>query len=189
MEIDMDTREAYLKIPSELRIKLAREEGAEFVSEVDSEIATSLGNDKILELAKNEDFILTITENGYGKRSSAYEYRTTNRGGSGVVNIVTSERNGNVAGCFPIWEGWQILVVTDKGKLIRCPIDDVRIAGRATQGVTVLKTAEGEKVVSASIVEANNDDEDDNPGEEGEVNEATTSDNIAAEDTETSTEQ
>jgi len=161
IEADIETRDTYLKIPSDIRMKLARDNGAEFISEVEPEILSALSEAKILELAQNEDFVLSITENGFGKRSSAYEYRTTNRGGSGVVNIVTNERNGMVAGCFPIWEDMEILVVTDKGKLIRCPIDDVRVAGRATQGVTVLKTADDETVVSASIVDADNDEEDD----------------------------
>ena len=94
-----------------------------------------------------------MTVNGFGKRSSAYEYRVTNRGGSGITNIATSERNGQVAASFPIGENDQIILVTDKGKLIRTNVTDIRIAGRATQGVTILKTAGDEHVVSATRIQ------------------------------------
>jgi len=102
------------------------------------------------ELAAGEQFILTITENGYGKRSSAYEYRIAGRGGQGIINIETSDRNGEVVASFPVGDEDQILLVTDGGQLIRCPVADIRIAGRNTQGVTLFKTAEGERVVSVS---------------------------------------
>ncbi len=112
-----------------------------------------LGEDRIAELARLEQFILSVTENGYGKRSSAYEYRITGRGGRGVVNIVTSERNGGVVASGPVGEDDQIVLVTDGGQIIRTPIDDVRIAGRNTQGVTLFDTADGERVVSVSRLE------------------------------------
>ncbi len=99
-----------------------------------------------------EQFILTVTENGYGKRSSAYEYRTTGRGGSGIVGIITSERNGKVVSSQPVASVGQIMLMTDKATVIRCPIHDIRIAGRNTQGVTILKTGDGEKVVSVVTV-------------------------------------
>ena len=102
------------------------------------------------ELAAGEQFILTVTENGYGKRSSAYEYRIAGRGGQGIINIETSDRNGEVVASFPVGDEDQILLVTDGGQLIRCPVADIRIAGRNTQGVTLFKTAEGERVVSVS---------------------------------------
>ncbi len=124
---------------------------------------TTTNNDAILsaqriaELAEQEQFILTVTENGFGKRSSAYEYRTTNRGGSGITNIITSKRNGQVVASMPIEDGEQIMLITDSGKLIRCPVDDIRIAGRNTQGVTIFRTGEGEKVVSAIRISVNDD--------------------------------
>jgi DNA gyrase subunit A len=102
------------------------------------------------DMEKNEEFLLSVTENGYGKRTSAYEYRITSRGGSGVVNIETSARNGRVVATFPIGDDDQIMLVTDGGKLIRMPVTDIRIAGRSTQGVTLFKTAEGERVVSVA---------------------------------------
>ncbi len=101
-------------------------------------------------LAAAEQFILTVTANGYGKRSSAYEYRTAGRGGSGIIAIETSERNGPVVASFPVEEEDQVLLITDGGQLIRCPVADIRIAGRNTQGVILFKTAEGERVVSVT---------------------------------------
>jgi len=119
------------------------------------------------ELAAGEQFILTVTENGYGKRSSAYEYRIAGRGGQGIINIETSDRNGEVVASFPVGDEDQILLVTDGGQLIRCPVADIRIAGRNTQGVTLFKTAEGERVVSVSRLDESvldgDEDEDGNP--------------------------
>ena len=120
------------------------------------------------ELAAGEQFILTITENGYGKRSSAYEYRIAGRGGQGIINIETSERNGEVVASFPVGDEDQILLVTDGGQLIRCPVADIRIAGRNTQGVTLFKTAEGERVVSVSrldesVLDGDEEEEDGDP--------------------------
>ncbi len=112
-----------------------------------------LSDEKFAELARLEEFILSVTENGYGKRSSAYEYRTTGRGGKGIVNIVTSERNGGVVASGPIGREDQIMLVTDGGQIIRTPVDDVRIAGRNTQGVTLFDTADGERVASVSRLE------------------------------------
>ncbi len=119
------------------------------------------------ELAAGEQFILTVTENGYGKRSSAYEYRIAGRGGQGIINIETSDRNGEVVASFPVGDEDQILLVTDGGQLIRCPVADIRIAGRNTQGVTLFKTAEGERVVSVSRLDESvldgDEDEDGDP--------------------------
>ncbi len=114
--------------------------------------AITLSEARIGQLAANEQFILTMTENGFGKRSSAYEYRITNRGGSGITSIVTSPRNGKVIASMPVEATDQVLLLTDKATLIRTPVKDIRVAGRNTQGVTILKTAEGEKVVSASRI-------------------------------------
>ena len=79
--------------------------------------------------SEGEQFLLTVTENGYGKRSSTYEYRRTNRGGQGITNIVTSERNGGVVASFPVKPGEQLMLVTDQGKMIRTTVGDIRIAG------------------------------------------------------------
>lgn len=156
-DIDIDTREAYLRIPVEQRCAL---HDALHVSEPDpQEVETALAavesdleSDVIKRLADNEQFLLTVTENGFGKRSSTYEYRATNRGGKGIVNIITSERNGNVVGSMPVLATDQIILITDQGKLIRCPVEDIRIAGRSTQGVTIFKTADAERVMSVTCV-------------------------------------
>ena len=98
--------------------------------------------------------------NGFGKRSSSYEYRVTGRGGKGIIAMTVNERNGDLAGSFPVEEEDQIMLVTNAGKLIRCPVHNVRIAGRSTQGVTVFKTAPDEHVVSVEhITHVEEDDE------------------------------
>ncbi len=112
------------------------------------------------ELFAKEEVLLSITENGYGKRTNAYEYRVTNRGGQGIINIETSERNGEVVATMPITLEHQIMLVTNGGKLIRTPVVDIRIAGRNTQGVTLFKTAAGEKVVSVTALEEGKADDD-----------------------------
>jgi DNA gyrase subunit A len=112
--------------------------------------AVELSPERLRALEAAEEFILTITEKGYGKRSSAYEYRIAGRGGQGIVNIAVSERNGPVVASFAVAHGDQIMLVTDRGQLIRCPVGDIRIAGRNTQGVIVFKVAEGERVVSVT---------------------------------------
>jgi DNA gyrase subunit A len=101
-----------------------------------------------VELSANEQFVLTVSENGFGKRTSSYEYRTTGRGGKGIVAMAVTGRNGRLVASFPVEESDQIMLVTNAGQLIRCPVDGIRIAGRATQGVIVLNTAEDERVVS-----------------------------------------
>ncbi len=122
--------------------------------------AEGLAQEVIEKLADNEEFIFTLTENGFGKRTSAYQYRITNRGGSGITNIVTSKRNGTVVGSFPIECNDHVMIITDKGTLIRTEIGSVRIAGRNTQGVTLIK-AKNEKVSSvARIAHSGNKDVD-----------------------------
>ena len=137
--------------------------------------AVVLTEERFAELEEREEFILSVTENGYGKRTSAYEYRTTRRGGKGIVNIVTSERNGGVVASGPIARDDQIMLVTDGGQIIRTPVIDVRIAGRNTQGVTLFDTADDERVVSVSRLEESTingsedgmaDDDEDADGED-----------------------
>jgi DNA gyrase subunit A len=115
--------------------------------------------DRIAELHEKEQFILTVTENGYGKRSSAYEYRRTNRGGQGITNIDTSARNGCVVASFPALPGEQLMLVTDQGKMIRTTVGDIRIAGRNTMGVTIFRVADGEHVVSVAKIEEAEEEE------------------------------
>jgi DNA gyrase subunit A len=115
--------------------------------------------ERLAELAEKEQFILTVTENGYGKRSSAYEYRRTNRGGQGITNIDTSARNGCVVASFPALPGEQLMLVTDQGKMIRTTVGDIRIAGRNTMGVTIFRVGEGEHVVSVAKIEESEEEE------------------------------
>src|SRR5205807_131249 len=122
-----EEREAYLKCPP------WRER---------EDVECTLPPDRFAELSENEQFILTVTENGYGKRSSAYEYRRTNRGGQGITNIDTSERNGCVVASFPAHQGEALMLVTDQGKMIRTTVGDIRVMGRNTQGVTIFRVGE-----------------------------------------------
>ncbi|MGP1283261.1 MAG: DNA gyrase subunit A [Parasphingopyxis sp.] len=107
-----------------------------------------------------EEFILTVCANGYGKRSSAYEYRVTKRGGQGVVNIDNIKRNGKVVASFPASNDSQVMLITDQGKLIRMNVSDVRVMGRSTAGVTLLDVAKGEKVVGVALIDEEEDPED-----------------------------
>ena len=167
VEVSVEEREAYMRYAGAQRRIAAGETGVAIPSEI--------GSTRVAELAATEQFILSVTDNGFGKRTSAYEYRITSRGGSGIINIETSERNGPVVAAFPVDEKDQIMLVTDGGQVIRCPVDDIRIAGRSTQGVTLFKTAEDEKVVSvarlsepgADSPDTNGDAEDSDSGEDG----------------------
>ena len=112
-------------------------------------------DNKTSEIIAKQKYILSITENGFGKRSSFYDYRVTNRGGKGIIGIVNSSRNGNVAASFPVNEGDEVILSTDKGRVIRCAVKEIRSAGRNTQGVRIFKLSGEEKVVSAIKVEEN----------------------------------
>ena len=138
-EIDMDVRDVYLKHASADR-RNGNDNTSRDLSQWHDEQDRSL--------AEREEMILSVTENGYGKRTSAYEYRITRRGGQGIINIATSPRNGPVVASFAVKATDQLMLVTDAGKLIRIPVSDIRIAGRNTQGVTLFKTKKCERVVS-----------------------------------------
>ncbi|VXC96873.1 DNA gyrase subunit A [Sphingomonas sp. AX6] len=125
----------------------------------------TLTPERMAEFEAAEEFILTVTSNGYGKRTSAYEYRKTNRGGQGITNIVTSDRNGPVVASFPAHNGEQLMLVTDQAKLIRTTVGDIRIAGRNTQGVTIFRVADNEHVVSAAKIEETEDEAEVNLGD------------------------
>ena len=113
------------------------------------------GADNSAEIKAKEKFILSITENGYGKRTTHYDFRVTNRGGKGIIGIVNSERNGNVSSSFPVVEGDEILISTNTGRVIRVAVKEIRIAGRNTQGVRIIKLSGDEKVVSANKIDDN----------------------------------
>jgi DNA gyrase subunit A len=112
----------------------------------DTETA-DLSPERYSEMGAHEQFILTISQNGYGKRSSAYEYRVSGRGGKGIISMTVNDRNGPLVASFPIEESGTIMLVTDGGQLIRVPVEDISIIGRSTQGVTIFNTAEDERVM------------------------------------------
>ncbi len=114
-----------------------------------------LNKDYKSEIKAKEKFILSITKNGFGKRTSHYDFRVTNRGGKGIISIINSERNGNTAASFPVNEGDEILISTNKGRVIRIAVKEIRIAGRNTQGVRIIKLSGDEKVVSATKIDDN----------------------------------
>ena len=147
IEVTAEERAAYHKRASAIRRGGAAEEEA--ATEAEEAVgAIELGEKRYVELSAAEQFVLTVSERGFGKRSSSYEYRTTGRGGKGIVAMSLTKKTGKIVGSFPVEEADQVMLVTDGGKLIRTPVAGIRIAGRSTQGVIVLNTAEDEKVVS-----------------------------------------
>ena len=111
--------------------------------------------DEKSEIKAKEKFLLSISENGYGKKTSHLDYRVTNRGGKGIIGIVNSPRNGNITSSFPVYEGDEILISTNKGRVIRVAVKEIRTAGRNTQGVRIIKLSGEEKVVTAIKIDDN----------------------------------
>ena len=138
------------------------DEAVEVEAEEGAGNGVELGAERYAEMSAAEQVVLTVSENGYGKRTSSFEYRITGRGGKGIVAMAVNDRNGRLVASFPVDETDQIMLVTNAGQLIRCPVDGIRQAGRATQGVIVFNTAEDERVVS---VERISEDESDEAGE------------------------
>ena len=126
----------------------------------EGEREVTLPAERMAEFEAAEEFVLTVTANGYGKRTSAFEYRRTNRGGQGITNIVSSDRNGPVVASFPAHNGEQLMLVTDQAKLIRTTVGSVRVTGRNTQGVILFRVAENEHVVSAARIEEGEEEAD-----------------------------
>ncbi len=158
---------AYLKHAAAMR-RAAGEDGEEDADE-ETTPPTALSPARIAALGAAEQFVLTVTNRGFGKRSSSYEYRTSGRGGKGIIAIVVNDRNGPVCASFPVEDTDQIMLVTDGGQLIRTPVGGIRIAGRNTQGVTIFRTGEDENVVSVERIEdIGEGDVDDDSGEAGE---------------------
>jgi DNA gyrase subunit A len=157
-----DERMAYLKRANAVRRGTNGETEDGGTDQEEAEGAIELGQTRYADLSAAEQFVLTISEKGFGKRTSSYEYRTTGRGGKGIVAMAVTEKNGRLVASFPIEESDQIMLVTDGGQLIRCPVDGIRIAGRSTQGVIVFSTGDGEKVAS---VERLSEEGEENGGE------------------------
>ena len=156
---DFEKREAYLRIPVNDRIaiknslkKLGSTENSDSniaIQNIPMDLIDKLSEKEIKQLAIEEEFILTITENGYGKRTSIYEYRTTNRGGIGITNIITSKRNGGVIYSSEVGDDNDVLMMTEKGTVIRTKVKDIRISGRNTQGVMLMRT--NDKIISVAL--------------------------------------
>ncbi|AQQ06722.1 DNA gyrase subunit A [Roseibium algicola] len=156
IDVTAEERAAYLKLS-----RAMRGEADENGNGADEEgvVAGDLPQERYAQMSAAEQIILTISENGYGKRTSSFEYRVTGRGGKGITAMAVNSRNGGLISSFPVEDSHQIMLVTDGGQLIRCPVDGIRIAGRATQGVIVFKTAADEKVVAVEgISEVDEDD-------------------------------
>jgi len=151
VETTSDERSAYLKMRRAVAGETSAEEPVDAEGEETSG-AMQLSSDRYVEMSAQEQVVLTVSINGYGKRTSSYEYRTTGRGGKGIVAMSVNNRNGKLVASFPVEDSDQIMLVTDKGQLIRCPVEGIRIAGRSTQGVIVFDTAEDEHVVSVEHI-------------------------------------
>jgi len=179
VEASAEERAAYLKAAAELRRAQGISDDDAAVDVSDDEAIADIGQlspERFAELAAAEQFLLTIACGGFGKRSSAYEYRVAGRGGSGIFNMELTDKNGGeVVATFPVTDDHQVMLVTDSGQLIRTPVKQVRVAGRKTQGVTLFRVAEGEKVVSAaSLIDENED------GNEGMEHDEETPETISA---------
>jgi DNA gyrase subunit A len=171
VEIALDERDAYLRYAAAKRRTLGEapateEPDADNGADAPEAPAIDLTQERLVELEVLEEFILTVTSKGFGKRTSAYEYRVIGRGGQGVANIEVTPRNGPVVASFPVGEDDQIMLVTNRGQLIRCPVHDIRIARRQTQGVTVFRVGEDEEVVAVAHLSDLGEDEGGNGGEE-----------------------
>jgi DNA gyrase subunit A len=153
-EADSGERTAYLKMRRAIAGEAQIEGAADSVADEPGEEAplSSLSPDRYARMSADEQIILTLSSNGFGKRTSSYEYRITGRGGKGIVAMAVNQRNGLLVASMPVEDGDGIMLVTDGGQLIRCPVDGIRVAGRGTQGVIVFNTGEGEQVVAVERI-------------------------------------
>ena len=157
-DADMEKRYAYLKMAKALRRSDETDDNSA-ADDIEASTTMTLSDEEFKKMQEEEEFILTVTDSGYGKRTSAYEYRITGRGGQGVTNIANTKRKDSVVASFPVTDTAHVLLVTDAGKLIRMPIKDVRIAGRNTMGVIMFRLNDAEHVVSATCIEEYDDEE------------------------------
>jgi len=166
-------RAAYVR-----QANIVRRGGTDYEPDIEPEAegqeTVVLTPERYAELSAHEEFVLTVSENGYGKRSSAYEYRVSRRGGKGIIGMIVNQRNGKLVASFPADDSDQIMLVTDRGQLIRIPVEGISIMGRSTQGVIVFDTAQDERVVSVEHIpdENGNDAEGEAEGDEDAAEEA-----------------
>ena len=173
VEATAEERAAYLRQANAARRAPDEVEEAAPGEGDDEESATTnvtLSPERFAELAGYEEFLLTVSERGFGKRTSAYEYRLSGRGGQGIWNMFMSDRNGLIVATFPVKDGQEIMLVSDGGQIIRSPVKDIRIAGRRTQGVTVFRVDQAEKVVSVAAVDDQSGEEENAEGDTIEEN-------------------
>ncbi len=156
-ELDILQRDEYLKISFKTRLKLAEKEHANNPKQVKLDL--SIDGLNVEKAAQEEQFILTVTENGYGKRTSAYEYRVTNRNSQGVLNIDVGKRNGFAIGSFSVEDDDQVMVMTDLGTIIRTDVTNIRVTGRNAKGVKIIDLKDNEKVVSISKISVKDEEE------------------------------
>ncbi len=176
LDASTEDRIAYLRATAAARRRNGEEEAAEPALDAEEPVAdVTLSPERIKAFAEAEEFLLTVTDGGFGKRSSAFEYRVSGRGGQGIANITLTPRTGMaVAATFPVRPGDDAMLVTDAGRLIRLPSDQVRLTGRATSGVTLFRLDSGERVTSVFPVLESADDStsDDTPEDGGETSDA-----------------
>ena len=155
-EADSGERLAYLRMRRAVAGDVSPEPSTETIGEEagseEAPVAANLSSDRYAAMSATEQIILTVSANGYGKRTSSYEYRITGRGGKGIVAMAVNQRNGQLVASMPVEDGDEIMLVTNGGQLIRCPVDGIRVAGRGTQGVIVFDTAEAEQVVAVERI-------------------------------------
>ncbi|TBW33860.1 DNA gyrase subunit A [Siculibacillus lacustris] len=154
-----EERSVYLKQARLVRGEIEADPAIDALDEEPVQTDGQLPPDRYNTMSAYEQLVLTVSENGFGKRTSSFEYRTTGRGGKGIVAMSTGPRNGRLVASFPVEPADQIMLVTDGGQLIRCPVEGIRIAGRSTQGVIVFDTAEAERVVSVERIREDDSDE------------------------------
>lgn len=153
-----EERDAYLRWSAAQRRALGSDDSDDNADAAD-DTGLTISEELTQQLQNQEQFILTVTEGGFGKRSSAYAYRTTGRGGSGILTMEVTPKVGKVIDSFPVRDNDEIILVTNAGQMIRCPVNGIRIAGRRTQGVTLFKFEENDRVVSVSRIMADSEDE------------------------------
>jgi DNA gyrase subunit A len=157
ISISQDKKDEYLKIPTDKRLEISKLDSSLLVSHIISEIGgLQIAAEEALLLSQNEEFILVVTENGFGKRTSAYEYRVTNRGGYGITNVNITEKNGNVISTFPIKDDEDLMLMTGAGTVIRTQADTIRITGRGAVGVKIITLQDSEKVTAVAKIQNDN---------------------------------
>ena len=179
-EIAPDMRNAYLSLAAKRRREMGEESEAAEAQTPEQPLEpeegeanggeAAISEEQFLDLAAREEFLQGVTEKGFGVRSSAYDYRITGRGGQGINNMDLTRRQDAVVAVFPVGHNDQVMLVTDAGMVIRCPVNDIRIARRGSQGVVIFKLGDGERVVSVArlpeVAEENGAEE--NGGDAGE---------------------